>query len=221
MADLPILFSGPMVRAILHGTKTQTRRVLKVPDRINEIELLVDAYGDYQPCWYGRFPGVGKKYQSITVPYSPGDRLWVRESFMIGKGYDDARPKDAPPFARRWYAADESIDNCDAIGKLRPSIHMPRWASRITLTVTDVRVQRVQDISDVDVVAEGAEIPSWKLIDRFDVTRTAGTDLFRPLWDSINAKRGFGWDENPWVAAYTFTVERRNIDAVKSEVNHG
>jgi hypothetical protein len=94
---------------------------------------------------------------------------------------------------------------------------MPRWASRLTLTVTDVRVQRVQEISEADAVAEGVESDSdgWRDY-QMPNTQCCGTALesFRTLWDSLNAPRGYGWDANPFVAAYTFTVARQNIDQV-------
>ncbi len=103
------------------------------------------------------------------------------------------------------------------IGKNVPSIHMPRWASRLTLRVTDVRVQRVQDISQEDAISEGLEwvdrtwgvkgfAPSWCAVPK---------ESFKVLWDSLNAKRGYGWDINPWVAVLTFEVEKRNIDNVE------
>lgn len=91
--------------------------------------------------------------------------------------------------------------------RLRPSIFMPRWASRLTLTVTDVRVQRLQDITLGDICAEGL---ANSIYDFRPVQR--GFDAWIELWDSMNAARGFGWDKNPWVAAYTFTVHRCNID---------
>jgi hypothetical protein len=91
---------------------------------------------------------------------------------------------------------------------------MPRWASRLTLTVTDVRVQRVQEISEADAVAEGvtpSEEPNEMKWEHYAPHGVA----FRTLWDSLNAKRGYGWDANPWVAAYTFTATRQNIDQVQ------
>lgn len=104
---------------------------------------------------------------------------------------------------------------------------MPRWASRLTLTVTDVRVQRVREITEADALSEGVTRCAWSeslagdgrrewWVD--DVTNSHPTPLgpFMELWNSLNAKRGYGWDANPWVAAYTFTVVRTNIDQVAS-----
>lgn len=143
MSDRPILFSAPMVRAILDGHKTQTRRVMKL---------------QAHPCPYG----------------VPGDRLWVREAFRFLDSFDGDSPTAVgdrcliagypKPWAPTQYEADGWRDNwmnvgtppgTIAAGKLRPGIHMPRWASRITLEITDVRVERLQDISNADCAREG------------------------------------------------------------------
>lgn len=190
MTDKPILFSAPMVRAILDGRKTQTRRVLK-PQPVNS-------------------------FLECRLRYAPGDRLWVREAVCWVS-------------ARGWkYRADqEDLSDYEADGergRWRPSIHMPRSASRLTLTVTDVRVQRVQEISEADAVAEGIErLKSGR--GYYDPTQSHGAvslghfcskakAAFSLLWDSINASRGYSWDANPWVVALTFDVEKRNIDEV-------
>lgn len=187
--ERPILFSGPMVRANLEGRKTQTRRVLKgAPMRLWaasgwEIEdgdcMWCDAYGDYhsltQICPYGRI----------------GDRLWVRETWahrrwMIG---------DASPNPTTIYRADsDDLNGCD---RWRPSVHMPRWASRITLEVVSVRVERLHGISEEDAVAEGVEmLPVGR-----DIGKQAALS-FAVLWQSIN---GLGsWDDNPWVWVVEF-----------------
>jgi len=207
MKTKPMLFSGPMVRAILDGRKTQTRRVLNPQPSVAR-----NAGAFYRPHpttapreWYCL---LGEHIHNIQkIPYAPGDRLWVREAWAQYPIEINPEPCDA------WYkASDRHPPTTERPNHWRPSIHMPRWASRLTLEVTDVRVQRVQEISDVDVVAEGVEVPGNKIIDRFDVTRTAGGDLFRPLWDSLNAKRGYGWEVNPWVVALTFKVHRCNVD---------
>ena len=95
----------------------------------------------------------------------------------------------------------------DYWGNWKPSIHMPRWASRMTLTVTDVRVQRLQQISGADSIDEGVKPVIGQ-------NAKSGKGVFRDLWDSLNADRGFGWETNPWVAAYTFTVHHENIDRI-------
>jgi hypothetical protein len=181
MKNKPILFCGEMVRAILAGRKTMTRRVVKSPKWSSAGNAMVD-FG----CPYG----------------VPGTKLWVRETCRLysvncsktGKG----------PLVR--YRADgawscgckpQSQTPC---GPWKPSIHMPRWASRITLEVTDVRVERVQDISDGDAIAEGClGLP----------TESGGVTWwaeYAALWDSINRKRGFGWEKNPWVWVVCFRL---------------
>ena len=184
--ERPILFSGAMVRAILEGRKTQTRRVVKPTSGPHSIEKTICT------------PGSLAAFIRHRCPYGqPGDRLWVRETW----GIHDADP------ARAWFRADPGVEDCVAKStagwKWRPSIHMPRWASRITLRLTDVRVERVQDISVSDCIAEGLGYPTD---DRY-----AAVDNFKPLWDSINAARGYGWDANPWVWVLVFEPVPKEI----------
>jgi hypothetical protein len=216
MADKPILFSGPMIRALLDGRKTQTRRALK--PQPNDIGGMQRAAGQ----WPLMDSLTG---DPIHTRHSVGDRLWVREGFFY-----------APPGAYRASTGiEQAVDptdpdraavyreGFDRSGRpaWRPSIHMPRWASRLTLTVTEVRIERLQDISEDDAIAEGcrpffdeenAEITKGPNGHEHRMAPLRGPlDDFRRLWDSIN---GDGtWESNPWVAAYSFTVERRNIDA--------
>lgn len=206
--ERPILFSGAMVRAILSGAKTQTRRIVKPQPQMvtdtsiepwrgvaTDLQRLLDASG--RGCPYGQ----------------PGDRLYVRESFNLGRPLlncegvaDDEElwigrlPKDDPrkqPFMSAWrvgYAA----DGCE--GKMRPSIHMPRWASRLTLEITGARVERLQAISEADAVAEGVTAGGSSMGIQFTATQN-----FAALWESIN---GHGsWEANPWV----WVVEFRRI----------
>ena len=205
--ERPILFSAPMVRALLDGSKTQTRRVVKP-----------------QPVYDGRFAGgwklKGKKgHEAATCssliaevcPYGqPGDRLWVREAWRTYRGNDATPPRDLTTAHRIWYEAD---DRCNAAaGKLRPSMFMPRWASRITLEVTGVRVERLQDISEADSVAEGIERQEdglgWKRgpisSDHPNTaTRTAFPRLaYQSLWEQINGPDS--WEATPWVWAIEF-----------------
>ncbi len=238
----PIIFSGPMVRAILEGRKTQTRRVLK--------PQIVCSTGITPSFYWGKFSGVfpddwfghGNEIDG-ALPYATGDILWVREAFNYSSD-DDLHPLEMPnPKPQRAayleknvvYAAD-GISEHPIHGRAlwKPSIHMPRWASRITLEVTEVRVQRVQEISEKDAEAEGIEdqktgglAPLWRMYgpapklafgvfgnlshDRGQFA-TDARDSFATLWNSINAKRGFGWDANPWVAAVTFEAHRVNVD---------
>lgn len=192
MVELPILFSGEMVRAILDGRKTQTRRVVKLP--VSEIGKMVKYRGDWVlPCEWSPY---GKS----------GDRLWVRETWWQWGGTEK----------RISYRAD-TLPSFAPNGGFRPSIFMPRWASRITLEVVDVRVERLQDISEEDAMAEG--LTSWisdKVPDVVhygisipDVWETDPRLTFKRLWDSINARRGYSWITNPWVWAVEFKVATR------------
>jgi hypothetical protein len=223
MNEKPILFSGEMVRAILDSRKTQTRRVIKpmskkqakwlTPELINTVphgEMLGGGWQMHHPHADTDDLGVYVKYDSplgwVKCPYGkPGDLLWVRETWASHEYMDDTKPSEFTEGAQMlpvWYRANNQMHNVNQ-GKWRPSIFMPRWASRITLRVTDVRVERVQDISEADARAEG-------------VLKAGGASLslytarhhFSQLWDRINAKRGYGWDVNPWV----WVVEFRLVD---------
>ena len=190
----PIIFNTPMVQAILEGRKTQTRRVIK-PQPVKD-----DTFKG--PYWYeptvvnkdGEL-GPGKPVFGISStdgewgiksPYQPGDVLYVRETwsrdesgeYVYRTNYGTTEDDSFPPSMFRW---------C-------PSIHMPREAARIFLRVTNVRVERVQDITAHDAIREGmeSEIP-------FDTV-----DEFKELWNNLNAKRGYGWDTNPWVWVVKF-----------------
>jgi hypothetical protein len=202
--ERPILFNGDMVRAILEGRKTQTRRVVKPqPGNDNRIRwpgrknIVINIRDDRVPqlCPYGQ----------------PGGRLWVREThaivprtaYAMSDGADQVlRPDDshdAAVFKAGWELSPP--------GRWRPSIHMPRWASRITLEVTDVRVERLQDISEEDAKAEGV----WKYGDEdcweiYTKTTSFGTSCprrsFESLWQSINGPDS--WNANPWVWVIEF-----------------
>ena len=151
MADRPVLFSAPMVRGLIRevrhpGTgKTQTRRALKKSAALNALSV----FGPKFLLLPGNIDLVG---------YAPGDRLWVRETWQ-GLSFGDYLPTRHCPCDLRYYATDSCADlNTDTRGyPWRPSIHMPRWASRLTLTVTDVCVERLQDISEADAIAEGVD----------------------------------------------------------------
>ena len=208
MTEHPILFSAPMVRAFLADRKTQTRRLLKP-----------QPGGFPGPCLYGPSglgvwtgdPNKGSSFCTcvpIPLRWKRGDTLWVREAHYLTDNGD---------YEQVVYAADDDGVRAHFLAldglprdfssvvlaghkKLRPSIHMPRWASRITLLVTDVRVQRLQDISEDDARAEGVEQETCGL--RTESERDWGRCKFGDLWESIN---GAGWwNANPWVAAITF-----------------
>jgi hypothetical protein len=196
MTDRPIIFSAPMVRALLEGRKTQTRRLAWVTAK---------AWGGVttNPCQPKEPPGEGRRWvYSSWTDVKPGDRLYVREASCV------------IDYRCRYRADEERFEPKDFGLRWRPSIHMPRWASRLTLTVTDVRVQRLREISEADAVAEGCECDSdgWRDY-QFPATQCCGTaiDSYRTLWNSLHGPEA--WDANPWVAAISFTVERRNIDA--------
>lgn len=217
MNEHPILFSASMVKAILEGRKTQTRRVVKG---------LGSKLGD-EYCTELRN---GEIVETATLcPYGvAGDHLWVRETWR----YDDWT-EDGEPYIR--YAANDatqlmtpSEDWADRVAniwaelsapenynidqrardrKWRPPIFLPRWASRITLEVLNVRVERVQDISEEDAITEGIDADA--LVFGLESGAAIAEDQkcraqFADLWDSINAKRGYGWDANPWVWVIEF-----------------
>lgn len=216
MTDKPIIFSAPMVRALLESRKTMTRRVLWPQPR------QTDA-GE----WYVA-TRAGFQYLSdplLCLPYAPGDRLWVREACAT-RGCGPEKPDVPYPVA---YAADDpewsaiKADAREAGGwKIRSPIHMPRWASRLTLTVTEVRVQRLHDISEADAISEGLIqrplAPEYARMRGCDWTYEGETRVgspvsaFAALWNSLHGPDA--WDANPWVWAISFTVQRGNIDQI-------
>lgn len=181
MKERPILFSAPMVRSILEGRKTQTRRVIKQPG-LDMVESVIDynGYFTWDTFDYDLRP---------LCPYGhPGDRLWVRETFGI------SAHNGVVPF----YKATEAIA---LVYKWKPSIHMPRWASRITLEIVNVRVERLQDISAEDCIAEGV-LSTLREHDAVIDLR----DKYRALWESINGPGS--WEINPWA----WVIEFKRID---------
>ena len=235
MTDRPIIFSAPMVRALLDGRKTQTRRIVKdVPPQPapnchpshtpRHPAPYLDSYCG-QPKTAANPRGMSTEwmwwqvddrcgYPSFKVKFAPGDRLWARESWMprgLGLSISNVmQPR---------YRADAGEDRPEWRGLWKSPIHMPRRASRLTLTVTDVRVQRLQDISEEDAAAEGAyrgkasgRFATNEACMHFGDWNATARGWYRGLWDQINGEGA--WARNPWIAAYTFTVERRNIDEV-------
>lgn len=188
--ERPILFSGPMVRAILAGTKTQTRRVAKLRDP-SSTYVTRDDDG-----WPVTADEAGVWHRDICPYGQPGDRLWVRETW--------GRRPEGPGgiiYRAEWTLEDEQLEIRD--WPWRPSIHMPRWASRITLEITETRVERLQAISKDDAKAEGIAPFAARYPEGFD--RDGYIAGFAQLWDSINCKRpGCTWSDNPWVWALTF-----------------
>lgn len=230
MKERPILFSAPMVRAILDGSKTQTRRIIKPqppaylqpPSREFRPVHGTDLWGAF--AVYGNAAAV-RSQDTITCPYGkPGDRLWVRETFTV-VGYDEDRDqilgKAGPPDEPWWGVRPKGKASLFS-GKWRPSLFMPRWASRITLEVVSVRVERLTSISGNDAEAEGIERcdnPDHGFINAVggEIGRLGcpgcGGDpdgeaikAFRRLWESINGPGS--WDANPWV----WVVEFKRIE---------
>jgi hypothetical protein len=216
--ERPILFSGEMVRAILAGRKTQTRRVIKDA---------TGAYWDhrgYQPVvkegsihhWIFQETGqVNPYWTPRDCPYGqPGDRLWVREAFIVTppcwtdneNDYNIRDDNDEGRIIEYTATCDREAIRCAADYHLhvRPSIHMPYWASRIKLEVTKIHAQRVQEISGMDAKREGVNIPAYLPQDGADLDWARME--YSHLWDRINAKRGFTWESNPWVWVVEFKV---------------
>lgn len=197
MISRPILFSAPMVRAILEGRKTQTRRIIKAPAPTQFPEWFDRA------SWEDDFglvvrdrQGVGRGTWTRESPFGqPGDRLWVREAWQALCEHDDLAPADIPEGSDIQYPA--TYDGW--VSKRRPSIHMPKWMSRITLEITGLRVERLQAISEEDALAEGITLRG---LTRFD-GECRGE--FQRLWESINGADS--WVANPWV----WVIEFRRI----------
>ncbi len=223
----PIALNGSEVRAILDGRKTQMRRLARHRHGVHFIGGQGDE--DDPECWGWSFDGpdhngymvlargLNQRHDHglVSMPCSygdPGDRLWVRETFCL-------RDPEHHPERGYWYAATDDVDE----PRWSPSIHMPRAASRITLLITDVRVQRLQEISEDDARAEGlhwwskdGELRKWGLAKRhvsgeldhvepWAEMAHSHTEAFGRLWDSINGKRAT-WASNPWVWALSFEV---------------
>lgn len=214
MTERPILFNSDMVRAILEGRKTQTRRPVKgIPhDDWLPAEMCATTGEGWQTAghsgqWWCDCCGVDG--QEITSPFGiPGDRLWVRESFASRLDEDHKKPSELDPAHAVFYWAD-GIGKCantgcgGAAGKIRPSIHMPRWASRITLKVLDVRVERVQDITARQCVAEGVRAEQhYDPVSRSPCDEIRAFQAFVALWDSIYGEGA--WESNPWVWVVEF-----------------
>jgi hypothetical protein len=190
MKERFILFSTAMVRAILHGRKKQTRRVIKPqPDADGFIKSASTGHPQEWKFTKKVFNGVCNATTDwIKCPYGqPGDLLWVRETWGRYERVDGnilyLYRADAGDDPREYHVA----------GGWKPSIHMPKRAARIFLEITDVRVERVQDISEEDVLNEGFRMDSTEII------KFGYKGAFRYLWNSINAKRGYSWESDPWV----------------------
>lgn len=208
MTERPILFSAPMVRAILAGQKTQTRRALRRQFALDALPVEMPktapegwVVNGHSGIWW--CDAAANPDDAIHCPYGvPGDRLWVREAHWFFQDQHDPVTGYTPPVLTTEdveYRADgESTRH-----GWRPSIHMPRWASRITLEITGVRVQRLQAIREGDAMDEGAE-PILVPPDGGSCPHVEG---FEQLWKSINGRES--WDANPWV----WVVEFKRLEA--------
>ena len=221
----PILFSAPMVRAILDGRKTQTRRICKPQPYSNGFHFDgrdIQCHNDYLPpsamlmeVGRGRNKYTTSNYEgwAVDCPYgAPGDRLWVRESLRptrCDRGYivdwhyaaDGAKVPRCPDLKPQF---NDGMAFAHLARAGVPSIHMPRWASRITLEITDVRVERLQEISEDDCVAEGVN-QRWTCISPGAGSYAHENDVrddYRSLWERINGADS--WDANPWVWCVSF-----------------
>lgn len=232
MRERPIIFNADMVRAVLDGRKTQTRRIMKVQPSADFCPMNMELETDFNARWYTpgmvdkdgylqpakkQVFGVASEGEGYTCPFGAvGDRLWVRETWS--EDFANYYPND-----RVWYAADDDrrldIEIVDGVRGIyspesdvhvpfrwRPSIHMPRWASRITLEITCVRVERLQDINEADARAEGVEQlrggfwrhyqPGWTQ------HQLSARGSFVTLWKSIYGEES--WQANPWVWVVEF-----------------
>ena len=201
--ERPILFKGEMVRAILDGSKTQTRRVIK-RQRDMEFDRNDPTYGPYWQCYATEADGEDAK---VRCPYgNPGDRLWVREAWAVQHEYDAAAPSEIGVSARWHYAATEDLGGL----RKRPSIFLPRRGSRILLEIAAVRVERLQSISEEDARAEGIADGGCLNCGESEPCGCAdpqpdARDAFAWLWQSINGSGS--WHANPWV----WVVEFRRV----------
>ena len=226
MSDKPIIFSAPMVRALLEERKTQTRRVLKEQNSIADAVIIGGRY-QWKSWKTGCILG------DVALPYAHGDRLYVREAWRAMDGQDGFSGSQIAAqcleagYKRAWspiqYEVDGVRDNWIADpygfgtepGRYRHARFMPRWASRLTLTVKDVRVHRLQEISDSDCRAEGlpmkevAGVTCWSESQDGPWTPSEAV-AFSHLWNSLHGPDA--WGANPWVCAISFTVHRGNID---------
>ena len=219
MKERPIVFSGEMVQAILEGRKTQTRRVIKPQPPLDEWGISKWETSSFEVG----IPYLANSLRTYTCPYGqPGDKLWIRETWA----HDD--PDCDNVYCENvdhiWYKASEVkivADSFSGKAHWRSSIFMPRWASRITLEIVSVRVEKVRDISEADAIAEGMiyhdnglnqynqQKSSWVwkhegIEDSSNNCLDSARFAFGNLWDSINAERGYSWENKPWVWVIEF-----------------
>jgi hypothetical protein len=263
--DIPILFSGPMVRALLEGRKSQTRRIIKLPTKGQYVRpdmggwaattvgggssFTIERDGSRKPvpemvAIWNQTTGT-----CIAARYQAGGRLWVRETWQTGMGTDgpqitfaatpdyfdidawDGADEGAGPsfnYARcpgaTWHTnLSDLLDGSE--GKWRSPIHMPRWASRLTLAIASVKIERLQAISDADCLAEGVAAFESSGGNRMFGVPEVGCyahpgltprETFWNLWCALHGPSA--WAENPFVVAITFRVINANVDAAEAQV---
>ncbi len=220
MKEKPIIFSTPMVQAILDGRKTQTRRVVKPQPKgtLNAWDFnaeVGDVLADITGKIFKLYESTGRNKaaageltpREIKPRYQPGDLLWVRETWQpmvnsdgitVGYHYFTGQIK--------WLCDTTGMEIQEPL-RWKPSIHMPREAARIFLEVKDVRVEQVQEITWEDAAAEGW--PRYRELFPLDNTEYKTIAWFKKLWDSLGAKRGYGWEANPWV----WVIEFKRVEA--------
>ncbi|WP_300727266.1 hypothetical protein [Pseudomonas sp.] len=201
--ERPALFNGDMVRAILEGRKTVTRRAIKVQPHIDASGNFCVGSSNYGQDLCGK--PVTKHFVNGCCPYGkPGDRLWVRETCFINDYRESSVPEGERADCEIHYRADgiPDFEGEEELIRWRPSIHMPRWASRILLEVTDVRVERLQDITEEQALAEGIKKHSdgGYHVEDGKYYSDSPIESFAGLWSSV----GGDWDANPWVWCVSF-----------------
>lgn len=212
--ERPILFLAPMVRAILEGRKTVTRRPVKATKAHADGFMMLDHGKGWRP--YNAFGDLASDHEGmeypIACPYGKlGDRLWVRETCYINDYREASVPEQERADCEIHYRADgiPDFEGEEELIRWRPSIYMPRWASRILLEVTDVRVERLQDISDKEIEAEGIDLDALaEGQDRYDMCHAGsgadGRPTLRTAWRELWESTGGDWDTNPWVWVVEF-----------------
>lgn len=217
MRDIPIIFSASMVLALLRevrepGTgKSMTRRLAwGIPFAASD-----DATPIGGILWQDQGNGFYRK-PSPWRRVKPGDRLWVRENWRADNRFKFTKPRNIPVGSRILYEADYD-EECELGGKLRPSIFLPRWASRLTLVVTETKIERLQDISETDARREGAVLLGHAgkpyPIDFMEAEPMRWRLGFEQIWRKLHGDAS--WKKNPWVVSLGFTVYAMNIDEMK------
>lgn len=232
MSIRPIIFSTPMIRAILDGRKTQTRRMLRIPAHLDGEDAELQHFQGVGPGLAAPMRDNPEHRCGVFQPFAVGDLLWVREAWWnvcASDGATATAPGSHPGRDAAFFVADHpEFPPCPHYRK-RPSIHMPRWASRLTLRVTVVRIQRLLDISEDDALDEGFvpgplgdPMPETLIGGGWTISSPGGwasaAGHFQVLWQELHPE----WDgfSSPWVVAITFDVIRANVDeiTVASEV---